>query len=144
MSEFEPDPETGYRAADGRQSATAAALQRGVSRLLVDKGYSPLTELTLKTGRRVDVAALSDKGEILVVEIKSSVADFRSDRKWQDYLAFCDRFYFAVSAVFPIEILPQTTGLIIADQYGGEILRDSAVTPLSAARRKTVMFFPTP
>lgn len=132
-------PDDVHLRADGRQSEVAVGVQRGVSRLLAQMGYAPLTELTLKTRRRVDVAALNNKGEIIVAEIKSCVADFRCDQKWHEYLEFCDRFYFAVPLDFPVEILPNSTGIILADQYGGEITRQANPAPLSAARRKMVM-----
>ncbi len=124
---------------DGRQSGVAAEVRRGISRLLVEMGYSPLIELILKTGRRVDIAAINDKGEIVVVEVKSSIADFRNDRKWHEYLGFCDLFFFAVPPSFPSKILPDTVGLMVADRYGGEILRESPRAELSPARRKTVL-----
>ena len=139
MSTTHPEPKINNLTSDGRQSKTAAEVQRGVSRLLVEMGFSPLTELTLKSRRRVDVAALNDKGNIIVVEIKSSVADFRSDGKWREYLDYCDQFFFAVPSGFPIEILPEMAGTMIADQYGGEIIRGSILPKLSAARRKTIL-----
>jgi len=123
---------------DGRQSPTAAAVQRGVCRMMVHMGYVPLTELSLRTGRRVDVVGLNTKGQILVVEIKSSIADFRSDSKWEEYLDHCDQFYFAVPLDFPTEILPGDQGLILADRYGGEVIRPAELAPLAAARRKAV------
>lgn len=123
---------------DGRQSPTAAAVQRGVCRLLIHMGFAPLTEFSLKTGRRIDVAGINGKGEIIAVEIKSSLADFRADQKWEDYLDFCDRFFFAVPMDFPREVLPEETGLIVADQFGAEILRESPEDRLPAARRKAV------
>lgn len=124
---------------DGRQSAAAAAIARGTQRLLLNLGFATVPELTLANGRRADVVALSDKGEIWIVEIKSCVADFRADGKWPEYEAFSDRLLFAVAPGFPIEILPQTTGLIIADAYGGEVLREAPSTPLAAARRKAII-----
>jgi hypothetical protein len=119
--------------------AGAAAICRGVCRMLAELGYATLTEVTLATGRRVDVMALDRRGEILVVEIKSSVADFRADRKWQDYLEFCDRFAFAVGPAFPRELVPPEVGLMVADAYDAHILRASPTTLLSAARRKHLM-----
>jgi len=119
-----------FRLFDGRQSPIAASVQRGVCRLLAQMGYAPVTELTLATGRRVDILALGPKNEIAVIEIKSSLADYRTDAKWEEYLDFCDRFYFAVPPEFPREIIPE------ADRYGAEILREGPVTPLPAARRK--------
>lgn len=125
-----------FRLFDGRQSATAAAVQRGVCRLLAQMGYAPVTELTLATGRRVDILALGPKNEIAVIEIKSSLTDYRTDAKWEEYLDFCDRFYFAVPPEFPREIIPADVGLVVADRYGAEILREAPVTLLPAARRK--------
>ncbi|TDI58374.1 MAG: DNA repair protein MmcB-related protein [Alphaproteobacteria bacterium] len=123
---------------DGRQSATAANVQRGTMRLLHHHGFDGLTELTLRTGRRADIAAINPKGQIAIVEIKSSLEDFQSDTKWQDYLEWGDQFYFAVPIDFPTAVLPADEGLIIADQYGGEIVRPSIIRPLAPARRKAV------
>ena len=106
---------------DGRQSPAAAALQRGVCRALRAVGHSVITELALANGRRADVVALSGSGDVAIVEIKSCVIDYQSDSKWQDYLPFCDRLYFAVSTDFPREIIPTSAGLIIADRYGAEL-----------------------
>ncbi|MEM9739747.1 MAG: MmcB family DNA repair protein [Pseudomonadota bacterium] len=114
-------------------------LTRGVVRLCIQLGLSPVTELTLANGRRADVVTLSGKAEIEIIEIKSSVADFRSDRKWPEYAPFCDRFYFAVSQSFPLDLIPEACGLIIADRYGGAVVRTPGTHRLSAARRKAVM-----
>ena len=130
---------------EGRQSAIAASVQKGTLRLLHHHGFHALTELTLKTGRRVDIAAMNHKGHITVVEIKSSLADFQSDIKWQEYLPWADRFYFAVPPDFPDHVLPSDQGLIFADQFGGEIMREAQTNLLSPARRKalTVLFATT-
>ena len=111
-------------------------------RLLHHHGYASLAELTLKTGRRVDIAAINDRGHFIVVEIKSSREDFLSDNKWPEYLNWADQFYFAVPIDFPQALIPSDQGLIIADQFGGKILREATKTPLVAARRKalTVLF----
>jgi hypothetical protein len=119
--------------------AGAAAICRGVCRTLAEAGYATLTEVTLATGRRVDVMAIDRRGEILVVEIKSSVADFRADRKWQEYLEFCDRFAFAVAPDFPQALLPAEVGLMVADAYEAHLLREGPPSPLPAARRKHLM-----
>ena len=116
----------------------AAELARGVLRLLHDYGFAGVTEMTLANGRRADVAAIGPGGEISIVEIKSSVADFKSDQKWPEYRPFCDRFYFAVAAHFPQDLIPEETGLIIADAYGGAVIREPDVEKLAAARRKAV------
>lgn len=121
-----------------RNTEAAEAVVRGVSRLMRDRDESCLTEFTLRTGRRVDVIALDRKGLFTVVEVKSSVADFRSDNKWHEYLEFCDRFYFAVPMEFPTDILPAECGLMVADGYGAEVLRESPSGSMNAARRKAL------
>ncbi|NIX75609.1 MmcB family DNA repair protein [Microvirga terricola] len=123
---------------DGRQSAAAAGIQRGVRRLFAQLGHATIPEFTLASGRRADVIALSSNGVLTIIEIKSSVADFRADRKWPDYQDFCDRFYFAVPESLPLDILPEDRGLIVADTFGAAILREATHHPLSGARRKAV------
>lgn len=115
---------------------SAQALARGVSRTLWDYGVATLTEFTLLSGRRVDVIGLDRGGRTTIVEIKTSLEDFRSDKKWPEYLEFCDRFFFAVPQDFPTEILPEDCGLMAADAYGAVILRDAPDRGLNAARRK--------
>ena len=124
--------------AEASEHVGAAEIARGVLRLMHQRGLAGLTELTLANGRRADVAALGSAGEIEIVEIKSSVADYRSDFKWQEYRPFCDRFYFAVAAEFPSELIPTDCGLIIADGFGGAVVREPGTDKLSAARRKAV------
>ena len=97
-----------------------------------------LNEFTLRSGRRVDVIGLSAKGELIVVEIKSSLEDFRSDRKWTEYLDYCDRFFFAVPDFFPKNILPEDTGLIIADAFSAAVFREAPKLALNAARRRSL------
>ncbi len=125
--------------ADGRQSARALDVQRGVCRLLTGLQFAPLTEFTLANGRRADVAAVGGDGTVVIVEIKTSLADLRADAKWPDYFDFCDRLYFAVPHDFPLEELPEDAGLIVADRFGAEVLRESPEDRLAAARRKAVM-----
>jgi len=123
---------------DRRQSPVAAGVQRGVRRLLAQLGHASLPEFTLANGRRADVIALAPDGLLTIVEIKSSVADFRADQKWPDYELFCDRFFFAVPETVPLEILPDDRGLIVADTFGAAIIREAPHHPLSGARRKAV------
>src|SRR6202162_1524946 len=99
---------------DGRQSETALVIARGTARLLHAHGFSVVSELALASGRRADLVALDAGGEIWIVEIKSSVADFRADQKWMDYRAHCDRLFFAACMEMPCEIFPPATGLILA------------------------------
>ncbi|MEM6899821.1 MAG: MmcB family DNA repair protein [Pseudomonadota bacterium] len=116
----------------------AARIARGVTRLFGELAWTSVTELTLANRRRADICALGPHGEITIVEIKSSVADFRSDAKWPDYQPYCDRFYFAVGHDFPKDLIPDEAGLIVADGFGGAILRDPGETALKAARRKAM------
>ena len=124
---------------DGRQSETALAIARGARRLLRSMGYSTLTELPLSDGRRADVVAVAGDGSILIVEIKSSIADFRADRKWRDYAAHCDKLYFAISDATPAEIMPEEAGLILADRFGAEILRHPEPRALAPATRRAML-----
>jgi len=119
-------------------SVTAADVARGVSRLLIQEGYSPILEFTLANGRRLDVAALGSDGTMLGVEIKVALNDLKGDQKWPEYLEFCELFYFAIPTDFPDEHVPTGTGLIVADRYGGAIVRPSPRTVLHASRRKAV------
>lgn len=124
--------------ADGRQSATALAVCAGTRRLLAGHGFASIAELPLASGRRADLVALSSGGDIWIVEIKSSVADFRADLKWPTYRDYCDRLFFAVPAEFPAAILPEDTGLVIADGYGAALVRNAPEHRLAGARRKAV------
>jgi len=123
---------------DGRQSATAAAVQRGTGRMLLSAGFTSISELSLANGRRADLIAINAKGEIWIVEIKSSPADYLSDRKWHDYMAYCDRFYFAIPPDMDPGLIDETAGLMIADAWGAEIIREASEAKLSGARRKAV------
>jgi hypothetical protein len=124
---------------DGRQSPIAAELQRGVCRALRALGHSVITELPLANGRRADVVALSPGGDVLIVEIKSCLLDFESDGKWHDYLPHCDRLYFGVAPDFPHAVIPGHAGLILADRYGAEFVREPVEERLNAARRKAML-----
>ena len=124
---------------DGRQSETAAMIARGVRRLLRARGFSSVTELPLVDGRRADVVAVNSDGDVLIVEIKSSAADLRADRKWRDYATFCDRLYFAVSEATPADIVPFEAGLIVADAFGAEILREADFRRMASASRRAVL-----
>src|SRR5215472_8919205 len=113
-------------------------LARGVGRALAQRGYATLTEVSLANGRRADVMGLGRAGDLVIVEVKSSLQDFRSDAKWPEYREFCDRFYFAVAEEFPRDAIPGDCGLIVADGFGGAVLREAPLTPMAAARRKAV------
>jgi hypothetical protein len=114
-------------------------LARGVCRHLLGHDFATLEEVVPAPGLRVDVMALGPRGEIWVIECKSGLADYRADHKWRGYLDWCDRFFWAVDAAFPTDILPPETGLILADAYDAEILRVGAETPLASARRKVMV-----
>jgi hypothetical protein len=124
---------------DGRQSETALAVARGTTRLLHALGFSVVAELPLPSGRRADLVALGADGEILIVEIKSSIADFRADQKWMDYRLHCDRLFFATTLAVPCDIFPQDTGLIVADAFGAAISCEAPEHRLHAATRKCML-----
>jgi hypothetical protein len=124
---------------DGRQSETALAIARGTSRLLRSLGFSTLAELPLPSGRRADLVAMNERGDIWIVEIKSSLADLRADGKWEDYRLHCDRLFFAFTSDMPCDIFPQGTGLIVADAYGAHMHCEAPEHRLPAATRKAVL-----
>jgi hypothetical protein len=124
---------------DGRQSPTALKIARGTTRLLHALGFAVVSELPLASGRRADLVALSADGEIWIVEIKSSVADFRADQKWMDYRLHCDRLFFATTLDVPCEIFPPDTGLIVADAFAAQIVCEAPEHRLHAATRKSMM-----
>jgi hypothetical protein len=127
---------------DGRQSETALAIARGTARLLRSLGFSCISELPLPSGRRADLVALNERGEIWIVEIKSSIEDLRADQKWHEYRAHCDRLFFAFTQDMPCEIFPEQTGLIVADAYGAHMHCEAPEHRLPAPTRKqmTVRF----
>ena len=124
-------------AAPGRPETTGV-VTRGAARLLAALGLAPLFEVSLPNGRRADLMALSARGELIIVEVKSSLEDFRTDGKWPEYSPFCDRFYFAVAPEFPRHVLPPEPGLIVADAFGGAVLSEPAPLRLAPARRKAL------
>jgi hypothetical protein len=123
---------------DGRQSGTAAAIQRGTGRLLRSLGFALLPEFSIATGRRADILGINAEGRIWIIEIKSSLQDYQSDFKWQEYGEFCDRFFFAIPENLPQEIIPATAGLIVADNWSAEVLRHPEEFALHASRRKAL------
>jgi hypothetical protein len=127
---------------DGRQSDTALTVARGTARLLRSLGFACVSELALPSGRRADLVALNERGEIWIIEIKSSVEDLRADHKWEDYRAHCDRLFFAFTQDMPCELFPKDTGLIVADAYGAHMVCDAPEHRLPAPTRKlmTVRF----
>jgi hypothetical protein len=116
----------------------ARGLCRGVSRLLAQQGFATVMEAPLANGRRADILALGRDGELRIVEVKSSAADFRADRKWPEYRDYCDRLYFAVGAAFDDALIPPDCGLIRADEWGGAVVREAPHLPLPAARRRAM------
>jgi hypothetical protein len=124
---------------DGRQSPAALAIARGTTRLLHAHGFAVVSELVLASGRRADLVALGAGGDIWIVEIKSSVADFRADQKWMDYRAHCDRLFFATALDVPCEIFPPDAGLIVADAFAAAIRCEAPEHRLQAARRRSMM-----
>jgi hypothetical protein len=123
---------------DGRQSETALMVQRGVARLMRAAGFAVLPEFTLATGRRADLLGIGESGEIWIVEIKSSPEDFRADLKWPEYREYCDRLFFAIPTSMDPETMPDDAGLMVADAWGADILRQAEAAGLHAARRRAV------
>jgi len=123
---------------DGRQSETARDVARGTRRLLRARNIATVTELVLSDGRRPDIVGLGPDGSITIVEVKSSVADLRADRKWAFYRAFCDRLFFAIPVTMPVAVMPDETGLIVADGYGAEVVREAIERKLAGATRRVM------
>lgn len=115
----------------------AEDIARGVCRLFGDLGLAPLLEFPLGNGRRVDVAGMGRDGRFVVAEVKASERDFRADGKWPEYLPWCDEFYFAVAGGFPLELLPDDAGVIVADAFHGAVLRPAPARRMNAARRRS-------
>ena len=124
---------------DGRQSERAMLVRRGVQRLLVELGAAVIPEVSLASGRRADLVALTRKGDIWIIEIKSSIEDFRVDRKWPEYRLFSDRLFFATHPGVPADIFPEDAGFMLSDGYGAEILRDAPEHRMTAHTRKALM-----
>jgi hypothetical protein len=114
-------------------------IARGTRRLLRAAGWASVTELALPSGRRADIVALGGDSSIAIVEIKSSLADFRADRKWQDYRFHSDQLFFAVPPEMPLEVMPPDTGLIVADAFGAEIVREAPVHRMAGATRRAMV-----
>jgi hypothetical protein len=127
----EPDP-------PARRDEATAAVARGAARLLGDLGFAVIAEFDLPSGRRLDLLGLGRDGELVAVEVKSCAADFKADAKWPEYREYADRLFFAVDERFPRELLPEDAGLIVADGYGGAVIRPAPAHPLPAARRKAL------
>ena len=123
----------------GQNLQPGQLLARGVCRHLRGYDIESIQEFTPDRGKRVDIMALGPKGEIWVVECKSSRADFQSDTKWEGYLKWCDRYFWAVDETFPTDLLPPGTGLIIADAYNAEIIRMAPKIKLAPARRAALI-----
>lgn len=131
-----PHPE--HSLVDGRQSERALMVRRGVQRLFCEMRHAILPELSLASGRRADLITLSEKGQVFIIEIKSSIEDFRVDTKWPDYRQHCDRLYFATHPKVPLDIFPEDCGMILSDGYGAEIIREAPEHKLAPATRKAL------
>lgn len=118
---------------------TTLAVTRGAARVMSALGYTPLLEVGLPNGRRADILALGRKGELVIVEVKSGLEDYRCDQKWPQYAPYCDALYFAVAPEFPQHLIGEDCGLIVADGFGGAVIREAPVTPLAPARRKALL-----
>lgn len=123
-------------------SPQARDVARGVSRLFFRADRMTMCEVPLGNNRRADLMAVDGKGQVAIVEIKVSRADLLGDAKWQDYLDYCDCFYWAVPPGFDLSpfdteaFRPERAGLIVADRYDAHVVREAACHPLAGARRK--------
>ncbi|MBC8129813.1 MAG: MmcB family DNA repair protein [Rhizobiaceae bacterium] len=133
VSPFAPKPHV-----DGRQSDRAMMVRRGVQRLMRELRVATVPEVTLASGRRADLVGLTEKGEVWIVEIKTSIEDFRVDRKWPDYRLHCDRLFFATHQGVPVSLFPEGCGLFLSDGYGAVLLRDAPEHRLAPATRKAL------
>ena len=115
----------------------AEGIIRGTTRLIRDMGFEVLEEFKLNSRRRVDLAGFDRKGRCVIVEVKSSLADFQADNKWHNYLPHCDFFYFAVDDDFPRDVLPKAEGLIIANAFQGAVIRPADERKMNSSRRRT-------
>lgn len=132
------EPASAYTLERASRPQVTGEVTRGAARLLVGLGYAPLLEVPLPNGRRADLLAVDAKGCFAIVEVKSSVEDLRADGKWPQYAPWCDRFFFAVSPEFPVELLPAGCGVIVADAFGGMVRTDAPEAALAPARRKSL------
>ncbi len=123
----------------GGSRERALTVARGVGRLLRAQGFAVVSELSLATGRRADIVGLGPGGDLWIVEIKSSIEDFRVDQKWPDYRFSCDRLFFATHGEVPIDIFPEDAGLILADNFGGAVIREAPEHRLAGATRKAML-----
>jgi hypothetical protein len=133
------DDDLAARAPCPGRDAVTEAVTRGVGRALGDLGYGVLTEMSLASGRRADVMGIDRAMRIVIVEVKSSIEDFRADQKWQEYREWCDQLFFAVAEDFPRDILPRDAGLMIADRFTAAIVRPAPVLTLAPARRRALL-----
>ena len=124
---------------DGRQSETALFVSRGVRRFLRASGYSTICEMPLASGRRADIVGIAGDGSVVIIEVKSSVADFRADHKWPDYRLHCDRLYFAIPEDVPQDIMPEDAGLFVADAYGAALIRQAPDHRIASATRRSLL-----
>ncbi len=137
-TEIAADPAQDAPELGAERDAATAAVTRGAMRLLGSLGFAAIAELDLPSGRRADLLGLGADGEVVIVEVKSGAEDFRADLKWPDYRAYADRLYFAVDERFPMELLPADVGVIVADGFGGAVVRPARVRKLAPARRKAL------
>jgi hypothetical protein len=137
-----PDAEPAQEAATLCRPDITIAVRQGATRCMIHMGYAPIWEFSLANNRRADICGLSAKGELVIVEVKSGIEDYRADNKWHEYAPFCDLFYFAVAPDFPFDVIPseegRAPGLIVADAFGAEIIRKAPRFDLAPARRKAV------
>ena len=75
---------------------TAMDVTRGIARMFHRLSLVALIEVPLPNGRRADMVAIDPRGQIIIVEIKVAKSDLLLDKKWPEYLEWCDQFYWAL------------------------------------------------
>jgi hypothetical protein len=129
--------ETANREQDGR-GATTQRLARGAARYLTNLGAGVVAEFRLPSGRRLDLLALLPDGRLWGIEVKSGIDDFLADRKWPDYLDWCDALFFCVDPAFPLALLPEQAGVMVADSFDAHMVREPPAHSLHPSRRKAM------
>ena len=117
----------------------ASAVRRGASLLCARLGWAAMHEVPLPNGRRADLLALRPDGGFACIEVKSGPRDYLTDMKWREYRAWCDALYFAVDADFPVDMLPDDAGLIVAHGGEAELIREAPAHRLAPARRRALL-----
>jgi hypothetical protein len=117
----------------------AATIRRAAARLCGQLGWVRVHEMVLPNSRRADIMALRPDGGFVCIEVKSGARDFLVDSKWSEYRQYSDALYFAVDADFPLDLLPDDTGLIVTHALTADLLREAPAHPLPPKLRRVLL-----